>query len=473
MDSHKDQYSGFDVVLVYPRKRVTYSKAMLPLGILSIAAVLEHAGFRVKVLDMNIYKGGFSEDLVRWNPKIIGFGGTTPTRKAVYSLARIAKTFLPDAIVVFGGPHAAFTAVETLTGIPEIDFTVAGEGEYPMLSLCRHFIRTENLLLESIAGLGFRTSKGIVQNMPERIDDLGQLPLPARHLLDYDYPLKLDFFNVDAAFIMTSRGCPVQCTFCSASTMYKGGVRLRSMDNIRDELSEITSDKLIKGLKIFDSTFTSERKHVEEFCDMVESFDLIWECEVRADTVDYELLAKMKHAGCKYIDLGLESSNPKYLSRLNKGITVEQVLKVIDWCNDLDIYVKLFIIFGHMDQTFKECLSEISFMKGLRRKVALFDVSMGMRIFPGTQLEIIARKRGFLREDFSWINFQPSWRRLMIGDLTDAMTLEQKQLNYFHLALLAIILHARGLILTRRIYMRIFAQYFRSFLDKINIFRKP
>ena len=84
MESHKDQDSEFDVVLVYPRKRVTYSKAMLPLGILSIAAVLEHAGFRVKVLDMNIYKGGFSEDLVRWNPKIIGFGGTTPTRKAVY-----------------------------------------------------------------------------------------------------------------------------------------------------------------------------------------------------------------------------------------------------------------------------------------------------------------------------------------------------------------------------------------------------
>ena len=472
MNSSLKSPVGYDVVLIFPRKRLTYTEAMFPMGLASIAAVAENAGFRVKLLDLNVYKGSLLSDLKEWRPKLIGIGGTTPTRKSVFKLSRLVKAQLPETVIVYGGPHAAFTAQDTLRGIPEIDYTVAGEGEYPFLSLCQKFISGDDIKLNQIPGLAFREGDIIIQNPPERINDLGVLPLPARYLLAHQYPIKLDFFDVQADFIMTSRGCPVQCVFCSASAMYKGGVRVRPIDQIREEIISITKNGLIKGLKIFDSTFTSEAKHVKEFCSMVKPFNMIWECEVRADTVDYDLLKIMKEAGCVYIDLGLESSNPKFLNMLNKNISLDQVLQVIDWCDELGIKVKLFLIFGHPGQTFRDCLQEISFIKTQRKRVAFFDVGIGMRIYPGTQLEVIARKKGLIRQDFSWIKFKPPWRRAMIGDLSDVMTLEQKKLNFYHLTFLALILHLRGLIITRTMYQKIFAQYFRGFLDKINIFRR-
>ncbi len=472
MDFHKEPSHACDVLLVFPRKRLTYSTAMLPLGLISIAAVLEEASYQVEVLDLNVFKGNPIACFKKLNPSIIGFGGTTPTRKSVFKMARLTKRVLPEVTIVYGGPHAAFTARDTLTNVSEIDFTISGEGEFPMLDLCSLIISGAEMPLSAIPGLGYRSKQGIVQNPPRRIEDLSVLPLPAKHLLKHHYPQKLDFEGVPAAFIMTSRGCPVQCIFCSASTMYKGGVRFHPMDKIRLEIEQIVQDQSIKGLKIFDSTFTSAESHVREFCEMIKPFNLLWECEVRADSVDYSLLSLMKDAGCCYIDLGLESSNPEFLNQLNKKIELDQVLNVINWCNDLDIKVKLFLIFGHPNQTFSDCLKEIKFLKTLREKVAFFDVSIGMRIFPGTQVEVLARKAGLINDNFSWVRFKPSWRRMLIGDMSDVFTWEQKRLNFYHLTLLAILLHVKGLSVPPSQYFRIMKQYAQGFIDKINILHR-
>lgn len=461
----------YDVVLLYPKKRLTYATAMVPLGLLSIGSVLEKAGFRVRLVDLNVYKGILEEEIQVWQPKMLGFGGTTPTRKVVFELARQMKNLLPDLIVVYGGPHASFTANETLQGIAEIDYTISGEGEYALLDLCKKHLWGEEIPLSEISGLGYRSGSRIIQNSVRRIDELENLPLPAYHLLDQVYPLKLDLLGVQAAFLMTSRGCPVQCVFCSASALYKGGVRYRPIRQIQEEIDLLTKSQKIEGLKLFDSTFTSDSQHVRDFCSMIKPYNLLWECEVRADSVSLELLTMMREAGCRFIDLGLESSNPKYLRALNKSISLDQVIQVIDWCNELNIQVKLFLIFGHPDQTFMECIHEFRFMKKYRSKVAFFDVSFGMRIYPGTQLEVMARKRGIIPAGFSWINFRPTWRRLLLGDPSDAFTWEHSKLNLYHLALLAAILHLRGYIMTRGMYKRIFIQYFKHIKDKINIFR--
>ncbi len=238
-----------DVILAYPAERNNFFDQMLPLGLASIAAVAEQHDYRVKILDFHFYKGDFQRDLQKWKPKIIGIGGTTPTRKGSFHIASIAKKTLPDVPVVYGGVHATFTAEDTLRHVSSIDYIVQGEGEYTFLSLCHKFVRNTNLDLTALSGLAFRRDGTIISNAPERIDDLDDLPMPARHLFENDYKMSIDFLGLDADFLMTSRGCPVMCTFCSASRMFPGGVRLRSMKLVQEELEYVLSKSRYVRLK--------------------------------------------------------------------------------------------------------------------------------------------------------------------------------------------------------------------------------
>ena len=114
----------------------------------------------------------------------------------------------------------------------------------------------KNVDIFSLDGLCYRQNGGVIENKHARIDNLEEIPIPSRDLFDYDYNMSLDCNNYKADFIMTSRGCPASCSFCSASRMFPGGVRLRSVSEIQREIEFIISRKNIQALKIFDSTFT-------------------------------------------------------------------------------------------------------------------------------------------------------------------------------------------------------------------------
>jgi len=294
---------NFDVLLTYPKEKVNAFYNMIPSGLATIAGLLEQNNFTVKILDFNFYKGDFRRDLLKWHPKIIGIGGTTATRKGSFLTARLTKKVLPDVPVVYGGVHATFTAEDTLNNVSEIDYIVSGEGEFTFLSLCQAMVGKNSTSISNLPGLSYRNAIGFVHNKPARIDNLNTLPLPARHLFDNKYGLKLDFYGMEADFLMTSRGCPNACNFCAASRMFPGGVRCRSAKHIQNEVEYILSHNNLRALKLFDSTFTSSREHVLDFCKMIKPYKLLWECEVRADTVDYELLRIMKNSGCCYIDV--------------------------------------------------------------------------------------------------------------------------------------------------------------------------
>ncbi len=432
--------TGYDVLLVFPKEKQLSHSDMIPLGIASIAAVLEKNGYHVKIVDFNYYKGNFTKDLVKWNPEVIGIGGTTNTRKQSFKIAREAKKANPDYTVVYGGIHATFAAGETLSNISSIDYVIKGEGEFSFLKLCNKIIRNEGKEILSIDGLCCRSNGRIIENKAKRINSLGNLPIPARHLFDNDYSLKLDFFDVDAAVLITSRGCPVNCSFCSASKMFPGGVRLRPMESVKEEIDSILTRKKIGGLKIFDSTFTADRDHVTEFCRFIKPYNLLWECEIRADTVDYTLLSIMKDAGCCYVDLGLETTNEKLLKGINKQISVLQAEQALEWCKKLDIKTKVFFIFGHLGQTFNECLKDIKWLKLHRKDIDYFANSIGLKLFPGTLVEKQAKKKNIIPPDFSWTKYKPSLKNLLLLEFSDVFVIYQKQLSILKLVLLSIIL---------------------------------
>ena len=423
----------YDVLLTYPKEKINLFHSMIPMGLASIGAVLEDRHYSVKCIDFNFYHGDFRRDLHRLKPKIVGIGGTTPTRRGSFLTAVIVKDEMPDVPVVFGGPHATFTADDTLKHVEHIDYVVRGEGEYSFLQLADLTTGRRSIKPDRVPGISYRKDGRIEHTRAKRIDNLDSLPLPARHLFSDHYHIKLDISDKEAEFLMTSRGCSHVCTFCVAARMFPGGVRYRSIPSVQKEIETILSKKDIGALKIFDSTFTVSREHVLEFCRMIKPYRLLWECEIRADTVDYDLLRIMKEAGCAYVDIGLETTEPSILRDLKKNITPGQVQNVLDWCKKLDIRTKVFFIFGHFGQSYESCKRDIQFLINHRDKIDLFSTSIGMKIFPGTAIEKKAREAGLIPKRFSWTTWRPPKWNYLLGDVTDVMFLIQEQLNHIDL----------------------------------------
>jgi anaerobic magnesium-protoporphyrin IX monomethyl ester cyclase len=462
----KNKYPKYDIVIAYPSEKIRIFDTMIPLGIASIIAILQKNGYSVRFVDFNHYNGDFQSDLLKWSPKIIGIGGTTPTRSESFKILKMAKEALPDIPTVYGGVHATFTAKDTLQHVREIDFVLKGEGEWTFLEMCNRFVRKQNVDLLRLPGFCCRQNGHILENPIARIDDLDALPVPVRELEDIGYTLKMDFCGLEADFIMTSRGCPGRCVFCSASAMFPGGFRFRSMDKVQAELEQIFYRKKgIRGLKIFDSTFTASHEHVINFCKMIKPYGLAWECEIRADTVDYSLLKGMKEAGCYYVDIGLESSNIRLLRSLGKNISLQQVEDTLDWCNALNIKTKLFMIFGLLDQTLADCMEDVQYLKNRKDKIDLFATTFGLRIYPGTAIERRLIKRGILPKDFSWAKFKPSRKNWLLLEFGNTYILKQPHLSFFKLLRVGFLLLKQNTLLSNEHILKLLTQNVRNLLS--------
>jgi anaerobic magnesium-protoporphyrin IX monomethyl ester cyclase len=443
----KDQ--KYDIVIAYPSERIRIFDTMIPLGIASLISVLQKNKYRVRFVDFNHYKGNFKSDLGKWSPRVVGLGGTTPTRFESFKIAKIVKEILPDIPVVYGGVHATFTAEDTLQHVRSIDYVIKGEGEYSFLGICEKLIRGKDIQLNELSGFCYRENGSVVQNTIARINDLDALPIPVRELEDIDYTICMDFNGLEADFLVTSRGCPARCAFCSASAMFPGGFRFRSIDLVKAELDLILSRRShIKAIKIFDSTFTANREHVINFCKMIKPYHLLWECEIRADTVDYILLKEMRNSGCYYVDIGLETSSERLLRSIGKNITVRDIDNSLEWCKRLGIKTKLFMIFGLLDQTLFDCKKDVQFLKDREKNINLFATTFGLRVYPGTTIEKRLIKRGVLSDKFSWAKYKPSKRNWMLLEFGNTYILEQKQLSFYRLLYIAVLLLRQGTLLS-------------------------
>lgn len=221
-----------------------------------------------------------------------------------------------------------------------------------------------------------------------------------------------------------------------------------------DEIEYLLSRKKLSGLKLFDSTFTSDRNHVEEFCAQVNKFNLPWKCEIRADTVDADMLKLMKDSGCYYINIGMETANQTHLKRISKGITPDQVLNVLSMCKNIGIRSKVFFTFGHIGQTFGECLEDIRFIESNREKIDFFAVTVGMRIYPGTRLEKECREKGILENGFSWVTSARNIRNLLLVEPGDIPLLFQKHLGPYKLLEILVMLIGKRHVYTERFLLR-------------------
>ncbi len=392
----------------YHAERWSRGVMMPSLGVGYLAAALRRDGFPVEVVDAHV-EGLAGRALARRirdsAPGIVGVSFTTETRFEGFETAKLAREVLPDALVVAGGPHVSLAAEDTLAHVTELDGAVRGEGEETLVEVAR--ARSSGTSLAGIAGLSFR-SGGEVQHNPDRpfVADLDSLPLPARDLVPPElYGFRLDIpgrGEVPAANMMTSRGCPYGCNFCSSRIMWGKRVRMRSPANIIEELREVLGQGK-EAIWFFDDTFTVSPRRVFEFCDAVEAEKLSfhWFCEIRVDTVSRELLARMYELGCYKVGFGVESGSQRVIDEvIGKGIKIEQVRQVAAWCRELGIIMNPFFILSHPTETLDEARETMALMKEFGPDQ---DATISLlHIYPGTRLEQRAREEGVLPQGFSW-----------------------------------------------------------------------
>jgi uncharacterized Fe-S cluster-containing MiaB family protein len=220
------------------------------------------------------------------------------------------------------------------------------------------------------------------------------------------YEMKMEYLDdVPGASLITARGCPIGCTFCSASAMFGSSYRARSPRAVVDEVEDLVANHGARGVKIFDSTFTVSRRHVEGFCDELarRGVAVPWECEIRVDSVDKALLARMQEAGCYYVDVGIEAGSQRVLDEcVRKRITLERAEETLRWCDELGLLTKVFFTLGHPGETYEEAKETNRFIRRNRKHVRLFGYHAGVKVYPGTYVEQYAWEHGLMPPGFRW-----------------------------------------------------------------------
>ena len=394
-----------DVLLLHPAEKGKTFGGMPPLGMAWITSYLQSKGIAATLVDLQVSENTVESLLYIHKPKIVGIGGTSHTRFESFAIAQQVKAIDSAISVLYGGTHATFTAEDTLRHIDDIDIIVRGEGELTTHRIADRILRDRSDF-DDIFGISYRRNDNIIHNQnAERIQNLDILPFPYRDPEAIKrYNLLLDFLNVPAASVMSSRGCPVNCSFCSASAMFGTQLTFRSAANVVDEIEMLLKEYHFQGVKFFDSTLTLNKNHVEALCAEIQRRKLIfpWECEIRVNGMSRDLLRAMHDAGCYYVDFGIESASPSVLKSMHKGITLDNVENVFRWTKELGVYIKVFFTFGHIGETLEDARATVEFMEKNAGYISVAATGIGVRIYPGTEVEQFARSTDCIKKDFSW-----------------------------------------------------------------------
>jgi radical SAM superfamily enzyme YgiQ (UPF0313 family) len=252
----------------------------------------------------------------------------------------------------------------------------------------------------SILGLAWRQGDEIIIN-PDRpfIPDLDDLPIPRHELLPLDKQ-RMPMIKGPFTFIVTSRGCPAGCKYCIKHVSYQNSVRVRSAQNIVEEI-EYLNRLGIHNIHMYADLFTVNRQHVMDLCNLIieKGIKINWTCNSRVDYVDEELLAKMGQAGCWFISWGIESSNEMILKRARKGYKKEQAFKALQWSHNAGIKNWGYFIIGLPGETEETIQETIAYAKQLPLDIALFHIAAP---YPGTPFFYEVVENNWFRPGTKW-----------------------------------------------------------------------
>ncbi len=397
----------------------------VPLGLAYIAAVLEKEGSEVKILDCladydvikdvgdGKYRVGTSEDEIKkqvedFMPDIVGITcAYSMYEQDSFDVAKIVKEIAQNTLVIFGGAHASAAAGRVLKN-KNVDIVVYKEAEYTIREIVEIFSKTKSKSkLKDVEGTIILGKNGKIKINPERrmIFSLDDLPMPARHLLRMDRYLYHPLNNVGvgdgpATDMITSRGCPEKCSFCSIFTVWNRVWRIRSAKLVVDEMEELVSAYNVKHIRIQDDNFSLDKKRVHDMCDEIIRRKLTFKWDtpngIAIWTLDEPLLKKMAEAGYQRASFGIETGCKKTMDQyIHKPIDYEHCKKIINACKKLGIFTVSTFIIGFPDETREDIQETINFANNSGLDFALFYVAQP---YAGTPLYDQFKREGLLGE---------------------------------------------------------------------------
>jgi radical SAM superfamily enzyme YgiQ (UPF0313 family) len=383
------------IALINPANKISYGGAP-PISLALLASYLRQFKHEIKIIDMA--SGDSILDVLEFNPEYIGITGTTLTINTAYEVADFLRK--REFKVIIGGVHASIMPDEA---IEHADYVVVGEGEIAL----KHILNNDFLYLEN--------NEGIIQG--QTIDNLDELPMPAYDLLNMEFYLKTRIPKIlrcvtqerRTANILTSRGCPYNCTFCHNSSNTKK-FRWNSAEKVIQEIEYLIKNYKIDNLFFIEDNFFANRERVKSICNILieKGIKIQWGANARADGIDKEILELAKKAGCIQITFGWESGSQKMLDIYNKKTTIEQNAESIRLCNEVGIFANGTFMIGGPDETIEDIRKTKDFI--LNNKIM---GGIGVCIttpFPGTKLWDDLKKQGKIPKnvDYKIFNFMVS-----------------------------------------------------------------
>lgn len=393
-----------------------------PLSLAYLAAYLRERHYHVEILDGvaggvrrkgNLWRYGFSDAQISrkikdLKPDVIGITCLSSLRIFdVLKLARLIKRIDSKIITVTGGVHPTVFPGDTVSQ-KEIDYVIVGEGEEAFFELIKNIEAKEKLPGKTVDGCAYKKGKKVIVNEKTRfIQNLNSLPLPARDLLPMEFYFKNGtvLYGVGgkrAATILTSRSCPMKCTFCSVNLIQGQKLRMRSAENVFWEIEELVSRYGVEEILILDDNLTFDRKRVVKLCKMIlqKRLKFKWNTPngVRADRIDAPLVKLMQKAGCVNICIGVEAGNDRVRNEIiRKSLARESIEKALKVCAKAGLPVTGFFILGIPGETKETFRDTIEMVK----KMPFSMISTFFFVpIAGTKLYDDCVRNGFITRDY-------------------------------------------------------------------------
>lgn len=400
----------------------------VPLGLYYLASSLRAYGYAVKVTDalaLRLTEEDIFREIEAFSPSFVGISATTVAFPRAVDLAQAIKKRLPHLVTIIGGRHVSSNFHHAMS-FQAFDFGVVGEGEITAPELLDALI--DGKPLAEVKGVVYRDGTGLPIYTGERefIDDLDTLPFPAFDLIPAIDVYKPPLFMYKALphlSMITSRGCPGQCTFCACSLGKK--YRMRSAENIVMEIRHLVETYGIREIDFLDDNFLLDKKRIYAVFDLLRAKGIAihWTCLARISSVDYEFLRYLRDNGCWNIAFGIESGDEQILRVIKKGLSLNKTVQVVRWCRELGIVTRGFFIIGHPLETLETIERTIDYALSIPLDIIMTSINTP---FPGTQQYEEADRYGTL--DTSDLTLFSQYNPVFIPHgLTKEILLEKQQ----------------------------------------------
>ena len=332
---------------------------MPPLGLCALAASMRQRGHTVSLLDCEALSLGVEQAvnrIIAFKPDLVGITAATVAIHSAGALAARLKSIDHALFIVIGGVHMSALPRETMESFPHFDAGVIGEGEDTLGEIL--VAREQGTPLLSVNGLMFWHNGELHSTSARKTrDNIDSFPFPAWDLLPdirrHYHPALFSFRHLPSLSIVTSRGCPYLCTFCSRAVWGDRCYREHSAEYVFGMMKTLVQDYGIRDVQIYDDTFGVNRVRVLSLCDLLirEKLPLTWSCNLRENIIDENVLAAMKRAGCWQIGFGIESGSADCLEFLHKEINPEMVTESICKIRAAGIICHGYFMLGTLPET--------------------------------------------------------------------------------------------------------------------------